>query len=137
MVIQVAAAFFGHNFVHVFERWAFPFLAIVFVLASISILGHSHLSAPGGGGGIGGFLIAFGAAFGYAAGWNPYASDYTRYLKPDVSKGQVALYSGLGIFASCAILEIIGAASMTITGAAAATGSPTDVFTAERDPPAA
>ena len=24
-----------------------------------------------------------GAAFGYAAGWNPYASDYTRYLKPD------------------------------------------------------
>ena len=131
VVIQVAAAFFGHNFVHVFERWAFPFLAIVFVLASISILGHSHLSAPGGGGGIGGFLIAFGASFGYAAGWNPYASDYTRYLKPDVSKGQVALYSGLGIFASCAILEIIGAASMTITGAAAATGSPTDVFTAD------
>ncbi len=32
---------------------------------------------------IGGFLITLGAAFGYAAGWNPYASDYTRYLPAD------------------------------------------------------
>jgi nucleobase:cation symporter-1, NCS1 family len=129
VAVQVAAAFFGHNFVHVFERWAFPFLAVVFVLASISVLGHAHASTPGGGGGVGGFLVTFGAAFGYAAGWNPYASDYTRYLKPDVPKTQVALYAVLGIFLSCAILEIVGAASMTITGAAAATGSPTDVFT--------
>jgi NCS1 family nucleobase:cation symporter-1 len=130
VAVQVAAAFFGHNFVHVFERWAFPFLAVVFVLATISVLGHSHPSAAGGGGGIAGFLVTFGAAFGYAAGWNPYASDYTRYLKPDVPKAKVALYAFLGIFLSCAILEIVGAASMTITGAAAATGSPTDVFTA-------
>ena len=35
----------------------------------------------------GGFLIMVGAAFGYAAGWNPYASDYTRYLPPDVDPG--------------------------------------------------
>ncbi len=33
-----------------------------------------------GGGGIGGFLLTLGAAFGYAVGWNPFASDYTRYF---------------------------------------------------------
>jgi len=128
--VQVVAAFFGHNFVHVFERYAFPFLAVVFALASISVFTHAHLGTAGGGGGVAGFVTTFGAAFGYAAGWNPYASDYTRYLKPDVSKVAVALYSGLGIFLSCAILEIVGAASMTISGAANSTGSPTDTFVA-------
>jgi nucleobase:cation symporter-1, NCS1 family len=132
VAIQVAAAFFGHNFVHIFEKWAFPFLAVIFALATISVLGHTHASLAGNGGGTGGFLLTFGAAFGYAAGWNPYASDYTRYLRPDVPQRQVALYAFLGIFLSCAILEIVGAASMTITGALTAeqngTGSPTDIL---------
>ena len=39
----------------------------------------------------------------------------------------VALYAGLGIFLSCAFLEIVGAASATAV--TKATGSPTDVFT--------
>ena len=43
----------------------------------------------------------FGATFGYAAGWNPYASDYTRYLAPDTRKAPVAIYAGLGVFLSC------------------------------------
>ena len=70
-----------------------------------------------------------GAAFGYAVGWNPYAADYTRYLPPDSSKKAIALWSGLGLFLSCAILEIAGAASATITGVGAALGDPTGAFT--------
>src|ERR1700726_1254807 len=81
VVAQVVIAFFGHNLVQAFERYAFPVLAIIFLIATIIILSKSH---PGGGGahagGIGGFLITAGAAFGYAAGWNPYAADYTRYF---------------------------------------------------------
>ena len=46
---------------------------------------------------LGGFLITVGAAFGYAAGWNPYASDYTRYLPPETPRGPVALFAGLGV----------------------------------------
>ena len=30
----------------------------------------------------GGFWIALGASFGYTAGWNPYAADYSRYPPP-------------------------------------------------------
>src|SRR5262252_6854874 len=78
VVIQVVVAFFGHNLVHAFERYAFPVLAVIFVIATIVILSKSHPGAahaaiPGG------FLITIGAVFGYAAGWNPYAADYTRY----------------------------------------------------------
>ncbi|SDI85372.1 nucleobase:cation symporter-1, NCS1 family [Frankineae bacterium MT45] len=118
VAVQIVVAFFGHNLVHVFERYAFPFLGIIFLIASIDVLSKSHLSTPGHGGTatLGAFLIEVGASFGYAAGWNPYASDYTRYLKPDVSSKAVGLYAGLGIFLSCAILQIVGAASVTIVG---------------------
>ncbi|SOD71112.1 NCS1 nucleoside transporter family [Jatrophihabitans sp. GAS493] len=130
VAVQIVVAFFGHNLVQTFERFAFPFLAVIFLISSVDILSKSHLSTPGHGGipTLGAFLIEVGASFGYAAGWNPYASDYTRYLKPDVSSKAVGLYAGLGIFLSCAILQIVGAASVTITGIDPS-GTPTAQFT--------
>jgi NCS1 family nucleobase:cation symporter-1 len=130
VLAQVIIAFFGHNLVQAFERYAFPVLAIIFLIATIIILSKSH---PGGGGahtgGIGGFLITAGAAFGYAAGWNPYAADYTRYFPSTTSKTAVALWAGLGLFVSCVVLEVAGAASATIGSAGAALGDPTGSFT--------
>ena len=124
-VVQIAVAFLGHNLIQVFERYAFIALGIIFAITSIIILSKSHPGAPSAGHVPGGWLIAFGAAFGYAAGWNPYATDYTRYLP----KGQgwaAGLWSGAGIFVSCVALEIVGAASVTI--AAPGDGSYTDNF---------
>jgi NCS1 nucleoside transporter family len=129
VVAQVAIAFFGHNLVQLFERYAFPVLAVIFLITTIVILAKSSPGAPSHGGGSGGFLLAAGAAFGYAVGWNPYATDYTRYFPPDTSRKALALWSGLGLFLSCAILEIAGAGSATITGVGAALGDPTGAFT--------
>jgi purine-cytosine permease-like protein len=126
VVAQIAIAFLGHNFLHAFERVAFPYLVIAFILAAIWILPKTDTSGAPGGGGIGGWLISLGAAFGYAAGWNPYASDYTRYLSPTVNKRAVALWSGLGVFVSCVALETVGALSATI---ATKDGNPTTAFT--------
>ncbi len=119
VVLELGIAFFGHNLVHVFERYAFPVLTIIFVVAAIWILSKSH---PGAAADkqfapptIGGFLLMVGASFGYAAGWNPYASDYTRYLKPETKSAPVAIYAALGVFASCVLLEIAGAAAVTAT----------------------
>ena len=127
VVVELAVAFFGHNLVHVFERFAFPVLVVIFAIASIVILSKSHpgahhASIPGG------FLITFGAAFGYAAGWNPYASDYTRYLPPDTNRKATGLWAGLGVFISCAILEVVGAAGATITSVDKYGGNPTAGF---------
>jgi NCS1 nucleoside transporter family len=128
---QVAVAFFGHNLVHAFEWYAFPVLAVIFGISSVIILSKADFGAPaapgGGPGGIGGFLIMLAAAFGYAAGWNPYASDYTRYFSAGIDRRAVGLCAGLGVFVSCVLLEVVGAASVTIGGKALA--DPTGAFT--------
>ena len=128
VLAQIAVAFFGHNLVHMFERWSFPFLVVVFLIASVVIVSKSHPGAhvtgvPGG------FLITLGAAFGYAAGWNPYASDYTRYLPPDTNRRATGLWAGLGVFASCVVLEVVGAAAATITNVGKFADNPTAGFT--------
>jgi NCS1 family nucleobase:cation symporter-1 len=127
VLAMVALGFFGHNLVQAFERYAFPVLAVIFAVATAIIIWKSHPGAAGHGGGLGGFLLAVGATFGYAAGWNPYAADYTRYLPPEASRRAVGLAAGLGVFVSCVILQIAGAASATIGGDAL--GQPTSAFT--------
>ncbi|MBC6458383.1 purine-cytosine permease family protein [Actinomadura sp. HBU206391] len=126
---QAAIAFFGHNLVHAFERYAFPVLAVVFGVVTVIILSKADFGAPGAadGGGVGGFLIAMAASFGYAAGWNPYAADYTRYLPVEADRRAVGLFAGLGVFLGCVVLQIVGAASVTIGGDAL--GDPTGTFT--------
>jgi NCS1 family nucleobase:cation symporter-1 len=42
---QLAIAFFGHNLVHAFERYAFPVLALIFVIGSVVVLSHANPSA--------------------------------------------------------------------------------------------
>jgi NCS1 family nucleobase:cation symporter-1 len=128
VVLQIAVAFFGHNLVHVFERFSFPFLVVVFLIASVVIMSKAHpgthvASVPGG------FLITLGAAFGYAAGWNPYASDYTRYLPPDTNRRATGLWAGLGVFLSCVLLEVVGAAAATVTDVGKFADNPTAGFT--------
>jgi len=123
VAIQVVVAFFGYNLVHVFERYAFPVLTIIFLIASVVILSKAHPGAPHKTF-PGAFLLTFGASFGYAVGWNPYASDYTRYFKPDASRPAIAWWSGLGLFLSCTLLEIVGAAVGTAVGADKALAGP-------------
>jgi NCS1 family nucleobase:cation symporter-1 len=131
VIAQVGVAFFGHNLVHTFERWAFPLLAVVFVISSVVILGKSHPGAaalPGIGGGVfGGFTLTVATVFGYGSGWNPYASDYTRYLSPSTNRRSVGLWAGLGLFVSCTVLQLVGAASVTI--GKASSENPTAAFT--------
>ena len=123
VVAQMLIAFFGHNLVQAFERYAFPVLTVVFVIACIVVLDKAHPGAVKDTGGIGGFLVMVGATFGYAAGWNPYATDYTRYLKPETSRVQVGVYAALGVFLSCVLLESAGAAAVTAGGKAVDPGA--------------
>ncbi len=120
VVAQVAIATLGHNFIHVFERWALPLLGVVFALATIFIFtkanfgqGAKPIPAVGE---FGGFTLLFTATFGYAAGWNPYAADYTRYLPPTVSRTAVGFWAAMGVFVSCVIIETAGAALATVAG---------------------
>src|SRR5882757_1193663 len=138
VLVQTAFAFFGHNLVQAFEKYSFPVLAVIFAVASVVILTKAHVGAPavaGGVGGLGGFLLTVGTAFGYAAGWTPYAAGYTRYLPSTVSTARTGLFASAGLFLSCAVLEIVGAASVTI--GPALSENPTEAFTGELASPLA
>ena len=115
--LQLAVAFFGYNLIHLFERYAFPVLVVVFLIASVWTLAKGHPGAPHKAV-PGAFLIELGATFGYAVGWNPYASDYTRYFRPDSNKTAIAWWSGLGVLLSCVLLETVGAAAGTLSSVA-------------------
>lgn len=123
VVAQVLVATLGHNLIHVFERWSLPLLGVVFVVACLFIFRNANYSvgfngkAPlAFGGDVGGWLLAFTAAFGYAVGWNPYAADYTRYLPPTTNRKMVGFWAGFGVFLSCVVLEFAGAALATVAG---------------------
>jgi NCS1 nucleoside transporter family len=112
VIAELLLAFFGHNLVQAFERFAFPVLTVIFVVVSVWVLskahpGMAHHAIPGG------FLIMLGATFGYAAGWNPYAADYTRYLEPRTRPAAVGIWAALGVFGSCVLLETAGSAVVT------------------------
>jgi nucleobase:cation symporter-1, NCS1 family len=127
VVAQIAIALYGHNLIHVFEKVAFPLLVIAFGLGAIWTFGKAHYGAtahpiPGA------FTLTLAASFGYAAGWNPYATDYTRYFAPSTSRLATGWWSGLGVALSCIVLETVGAASATIATKQGL--SPTSAFTA-------
>ena len=133
VVAQVIVAFIGHNMIHSFERIIFPYLTAVFGLATIIILTQAHFGvgfnagAPVAfGGPSGAFILAVFISYGYAIGWNPFASDYSRYLPRNSNSLRVGLAAGLGVFVSCAVLEIAGAAAATISKLGA---NPTEQFT--------
>ena len=122
VLVQIAVAYLGHNLVQAFERWAFPVLAVVFLVGAVVVLGHSDVAfvpEGGGTGGLGGFLLTVGAVFGYTAGWTPYAADYSRYLPETVSRRATGLAAGIGIGLSCTVLMTVGAASVSAAAPAA------------------
>ncbi|MFL6137756.1 MAG: purine-cytosine permease family protein [Frankiaceae bacterium] len=124
---QIAIALYGHNLIHAFERVAFPLLIVAFGLGAIWTFGKAHY------GGVahpipGAFMLSLAASFGYAAGWNPYATDYTRYFPPRTSRLATGWWSGFGVALSCIVLETVGAASATIATKQGL--SPTSAFTA-------
>ncbi|GAA5166548.1 cytosine permease [Pseudonocardia eucalypti] len=127
VLVQVLVAFFGHNLVQAFERYAVIFLAVVFLAVTVVVLGKAQPGAPADPV-PGGFLLVVAATFGYTAGWNPYAADYTRYLPADTDPRRTGWSAGLGIFASCTVLEIVGAAS--VTAGALSSENPVGAFTA-------
>jgi nucleobase:cation symporter-1, NCS1 family len=134
--IEVAIAFVGYNMVHQFERVIFPFLGLVFAVCCLYILSRSDAglgfnpAAPAAAGGqLGAFVLAVFFAYAYAVSWNPYAADYARYLPRDSNAVRVAIAAGLGLFLSCAVLEIAGAGLATVAGTSwGPTDVPTDQF---------
>src|SRR4051812_30927074 len=119
VVLEIVLAFVGHDLVQLFERYASIVLGVIFLIAAVFVFASAHTAISGGGSQavtFGGFSLTVGAAFGYAAGWNRYASDYSRYLPKSASRKKIGWAAGLGNFVSCTILMAAGAAAATVAG---------------------
>jgi nucleobase:cation symporter-1, NCS1 family len=116
VVLEIIVAFVGHDLVQLFERYASIILGIIFIIATIAVFAHTDVNAAHKdlAFSLGGFTLTTAAAFGYAAGWNPYASDYSRYLPKESSRKAIGWAAGLGNFISCSVLMAAGAASATL-----------------------
>jgi NCS1 family nucleobase:cation symporter-1 len=131
VILEIVLAFVGHDLVQLFERYASIVLGVIFLIAVIAVFGSAHAAIGGHGSNgfsFGGFTLTIAAAFGYAAGWNPYASDYSRYLPKATSRVKIFWAAGLGNFVSCTILMAAGAAAATLAGYNP--DNPTDSFVA-------
>ncbi|MEZ0492694.1 cytosine permease [Kineococcus sp. TBRC 1896] len=125
--VQIAVAALGHDLVHLFERYSAVLLAVVFVVVSVITFTRADTSlAPAEPGGTGGFLLAAATAYGYSAAWNPYATDYTRYLPPGTGRA-AGWAAALGLFTATTLLMLAGAASVLVPGTV--DDNPTAAFT--------
>jgi len=126
IVAQILIAFIGHNLIQVWERWTAYGLAIIWIIVTFLVLPQGHYNVDFGSFNLVGFTLAAGAAYGYTAGWTPFASDYTRYLPENTNSRSLGWFAGLGNFFSTTVLMSVGVVAWTLVGK----GSPTDVFTA-------
>lgn len=118
-LILVAAAtcvlaVLGHNIIQLFERYAFPVLAVCFSIDVVIVLFAADWT--GSGNPVpGAFWIAMAASFGYTAAWTPMAADYSRYFRPEDAR-RAGLFAATGLFLTTTIMQVAGAAAVTAVG---------------------
>jgi len=117
LVLSVVVAIYGHQTVHVFEKYgALVFMAFC-VLLFVVLFPRIHWNLPTTVHGWPRFAaLVVGGSFIYAliASWIPFASDYSRYQPVSNTAGRIAWWSGLGIGLPTALLGILGVALLTL-----------------------
>ncbi len=135
VVGQVILAVYGYNMIHAFERWMSIALGIVFVLLGIFTFSHGNYAVAFNpkapvpfGGELGGFILTIGLSLSYTMGWMPFASDYSRYLPKATKPSSIILWSALGLFIPCLLLEWMGALTVSIAMPAATAANPANAI---------
>ena len=124
-IAQVTIAFIGHNLVQTVEKYLMPYLVVVFGIAAIVIIGKPSVASPESWHLPGAFWLYLGAVYGYSAGWNPFASDYSRYLPKSEDPKAAGRFAALGLIIAPSILEIVG---LLAVRAGMGSAAPTDDF---------
>jgi NCS1 family nucleobase:cation symporter-1 len=135
-VVQIAIAFFGHDIIQTAEKYLVYVLVLAFIGLTYFAVKNLGLSVPENvkseaavGGFSGAFMLTVSIMVGYQAGWVPYSSDYTRYLRTTTNAGAVKktvfTYALAGSLLSTVWIEALGA----LIGATVNFVHPSDLFT--------
>jgi len=113
VLVQVSIAFIGHNLVQQVEKYLMPYLVVVFGVAAIIVFTKPSVASPEAWHLPGAFFLYVGAVYGYSAGWNPFSSDYSRYLPSSTDPKSAGRFAALGLLVVPTILEVVGIAAVS------------------------
>lgn len=112
VVVVAVAAFLGGRAIHGFEKIMSFVLGIMFAFLTVySLLNTSALSTYTSAPVIpvfAGMGITIAVSFSYLMSWSPYASDYSRYVRPGGSSKKVIAYTFIGGAVASFWLEVAG-----------------------------
>jgi NCS1 family nucleobase:cation symporter-1 len=123
LVMQGVLGLFGYEVMHLFQKWMSIVLGVMFIFITVKIanIGNFHVPASAHGGSlVGGFILMTTIAASFVISWGAYASDYSRYMKPDTSRQSIFWLTMAGISLSAIWIEFLGlaAASIAVNGTA-------------------
>jgi nucleobase:cation symporter-1, NCS1 family len=115
MIIQVLIGTLGFYAIRTFEKWTVPVFALVMAVMTVLALtkGDVVWNNPTVHGGdaftaVTQFMTAVGIGWGFS--WIAWASDYSRFTRPDVTERKLYWSSALGTFLAVFWLGALGAA---------------------------
>jgi NCS1 family nucleobase:cation symporter-1 len=117
LVLQGVLGLFGYEIMHLFEKWMSIVLGLMFVIITIKIvdIGNFHAASTAHGAAlVGGFLLMATIAASFVVSWAAYASDYSRYMKPDTSRQAIFWLTLAGVAISSIWIEILGLAAASL-----------------------
>ncbi|KAJ3383311.1 hypothetical protein HDU84_003718 [Entophlyctis sp. JEL0112] len=114
-LVTLVICFFGYKLVHIYERYMWIGVFIIFILMFSSGAGSYTVTdtTVGGQDLVTSVLALGGLVFGTAAGWGPVASDYNMYLPEQTSTLSVFAMTFFGNFLSLCFAESLGAVMTT------------------------
>jgi NCS1 family nucleobase:cation symporter-1 len=117
LAMQGVLGFFGYEVMHQFQLWGSLVLGIMFVIITVKVaqIGNFHSAATvHGGAEVGFFILMATIAAGFVVSWGAYASEYSRYMKPDTSRLAVGGLALAGTALSSIWIEILGLAAAAV-----------------------
>ncbi|KAJ3127082.1 hypothetical protein HK100_009923 [Physocladia obscura] len=114
-VATVIVCFFGYRIVHIYERYIWIGVFIIFIMMYAAGSGdYTVTETTVEGKDLATSVLALGGlVFGTAAGWGPIASDYNMNLPEDTSRVTVFLMTFFGNFLALCFTECLGAVMTT------------------------
>ena len=125
LLLEGAVSVYGYEFVHRLQAWGSAVLIGLFAVLSVRILQHDVVLAHDtvhGGSLAGAFVLMMTVALSQGISWAPYASDYSRYMKPGTSGRAVFWLTLAGLTASYVWMGTIGLAAASVLGDQTAAG---------------
>jgi NCS1 family nucleobase:cation symporter-1 len=108
-LVQLTASMYGHHVVQIVGKYLGWVLVVIFaVTGAIAITTGGSLASPHAAVTPQAFVLGISLAAGFAIGFGPYSSDYTRYLPRTTSPRTIFGLSFGGLIASGIVVETIG-----------------------------